>query len=217
VTATPSPVPGTGAGAGADGWPADAVEVGRIVGAWGVKGGIKVHPLSANPQALLGSRRWHLAPPEGGLPRPAAAAVAKAGAKPVAPAPALLKVTSVRTQGEHVVAMAQDLADRDAAQALKGLRVFISRASFPSTDEDEFYWVDLIGLGVFNRDSVALGSVVGLIETGPHCVLRILPPGPAEAAPAEELLIPFVAAYVDAVDLPGKRLTVDWALDGDAL
>jgi 16S rRNA processing protein RimM len=203
-------------GGGADGWPADAVEVGRIVGAWGVKGGIKVRPMSPDPQALLGSRRWHLAPPENGLPRPVAAKPnAKQADLAAAPLPTLLRVTGVRTQGDHVVATVQDLADRDAAQALKGLRVFVSRSSFPSTADDEFYWVDLIGLVVFNREGEALGEVTGLIETGPHCVLRIVPPGRGQVPAAEEVLIPFVSAYVDAVDLPGKRLTVDWMPDAE--
>jgi 16S rRNA processing protein RimM len=188
--------------------PADAVEVGRIAGAWGVKGGIKVRPISPDPQALLGSRRWHLRPPEDGLPaRPPGTATM--------PIPTLLKVTSVRRQGEHVVAMAQDLDQREQAEALKGLRVFVARSSFPSTADDEFYWVDLIGLGVHNRQARALGRVVGLIETGPHCVLRIVPPDRAETTPADELLIPFVAAYVDAVDLAGRRITVDWPLDDE--
>ena len=68
-----------------------------------------------------------------------------------------------------------------------------------------------MGLEVVNRDGVALGEVVGLIDTGPHSVLRIAPPGAASAA--EERLIPFVAAYVDTVDLAARRVVVDWGLD----
>jgi hypothetical protein len=49
---------------------------------------------------------------------------------------------------------------------------FVSRASFPRSAEDEFYWVDLIGLDVVNREGEALGKVVGLLDTGPHSVLR---------------------------------------------
>jgi len=164
---------------------------------------VKVKPISPDPQALLGSRRWHLLPPAPGLVRPAS--------KPGMPAyavPSILKVTGVRVQGDHVVAMVQDLNDRDAAQALKGARIFVSRASFPSTDPDEFYWVDLIGLAVSNRQGAALGDVIGLLETGPHCVLRIAPPGGGE-----ELLIPFVGVYVDEVDLATQRLRVDWEID----
>ena len=119
----------------------------------------------------------------------------------------------VRDQGDAVVAMSPEIPDRDAAEAMKGVRVFVPRAAFPQADPDEFYWVDLIGLQVFNRDAVALGEVVGLIDTGPHCVLRVQPPAEAGAPAPEERLIPFVEAYVDRVDLPGRRVLVDWGLD----
>jgi len=176
--------------------PADAVEVGRVMGAWGIKGGIKVKPFAADPQALFSSKRWFVQAPESPGPRgPKAAAL-----------PTLLKVLSAKEQGDGVVATAQELPDRNAAEALQGARIFVSRANFPTPDEGEFYWVDLIGLTVHNRQDLALGVVVGLIETGPHCVLRIQP---ADAA-APELLIPFVDAYVDSVDLPGRRIAVDW-------
>ena len=176
--------------------PADAVEVGRVVGAWGIKGGIKVKPFAADPQALFSSKRWFVQPPQGpGLRGSRLAAL-----------PALLKVLSAKEQGDGVVATAQELPDRNAAEALQGARIFVSRASFPTPDDGEFYWVDLIGLAVFNRKDVALGVVIGLIETGPHCVLRIQP----AAAAAPEVLIPFVDAYVDGVDLPGQRIAVDW-------
>jgi len=108
-----------------------------------------------------------------------------------------------------VVATAQEIPDRNAAEALQGARIFISRASFPTPDDGEFYWVDLIGMSVSNREGVLLGPVVGLLETGPHCVLRVQPPD----AQADEVLIPFVEAYVDEVDLPGKSLRVDWQAD----
>ncbi|MBQ0960727.1 ribosome maturation factor RimM [Ideonella sp. 4Y11] len=192
-------------------WPEDAVEVGRILDAWGIKGGFKVQPFSADPQALFSSRRWYLKPADA-LPGKGAAAVR--AAKP-APLPPLLKITSAKEHGEVVVATAQDVADRTAAESLKGARVFISRQSFPTADPDEFYWVDLIGLSVFNRDGALLGTVTDLLETGAHCVLRVRrPDAAADATPDEaERLIPFVNAYVDEVDLPGKRLLVDWGLD----
>lgn len=171
--------------------PEDAVEVGRILGAWGVKGGLKVKPFSADPQALFSSKRWYLEPNE---------------AKPGHAVPALLRVRSARGQGDAVVAVCDDVDDRDAAEQLAGARVFIARSSFPTPDEGEFYWVDLIGLAVHNREGVVLGSVVGLIETGPHCVLRIQPADPK----AEEVLVPFVEAYVDAVDREARTIAVDW-------
>ena len=179
--------------------PADAVEVGRVMGAWGIKGGIKVKPFAADPQALFSSKRWWVQPPEPLRPP---------GVK-VAVLPALLRVVTAKEHGDGVVATAQELLDRSAAEALQGARLFVSRASFPTPDEGEFYWVDLIGLLAVNRGNVALGEVVGLIETGPHCVLRVQP---ADAA-AAEVLIPFVDAYVDRVDLPARRVHVDWEAD----
>ncbi|MBI5717846.1 MAG: ribosome maturation factor RimM [Burkholderiales bacterium] len=210
-------------------YPDDAVEVGRIVGAWGVKGGLKVKPFSADPQALFGTKRWFLQPPAphpGPGPKPAA--------KLAAPAwPRLLRIVQAREQGAHIVATAHDLDDRDAAEALSGARIFVSRASFPTPADDEFYWIDLIGLAVRNRDGLHLGTVVGLVQTGPTCVLRVQAPGAsaaevpeeareeaAESAPKkaggdadEERLIPFVSAYVDRVDLAGRCVHVDWQPD----
>ena len=180
--------------------PKDAVEVGCVIGAWGIRGGIKVKPFASNPQALFSSKRWFLQPSE--LPRPP-------GAKPAQPLPALLRVASAREHGDGVVATVQDLVDRGAAEALKGARIFISRASFPTPDADEFYWVDLIGLTVRDRQGSTLGAVAGLIETGPHSVLRVQPADTSVA----EVLIPFVAAYVDGVDLAARCVTVDWQAD----
>jgi 16S rRNA processing protein RimM len=182
-------------------WPEDAVEVGCITDAWGVKGWFKVKPFSSDPQALFSSRRWFLKPPESTGPR---------GAVKSPDLPPVIKITAVKDHGDSVVAQAHDVIDRAGAEALRGARLFVSRSSFPTAAQDEFYWVDLLGLSVFNRDGEHLGDVVGLIDTGPHSVLRVLPAGAAEA---NERLIPFVAAFVDSVSLPQRRISVDWGLD----
>jgi len=183
-------------------WPHDAVEVARVLGPWGVKGGIKLKPFASDPQALFSTKRWYLQPPE---------TVRPSSVKTGSAFPTLLRVTQAREQGDTVVASVQEIDDRDAAEALRGARVFVARSSFPTPAEGEFYWVDLIGLQVVDRAATALGSVVGLLETGPHCVLKVQP---ADAT-LPEVLIPFVAAYVDAVDLPGRRISVDWDSSSD--
>lgn len=184
-------------------WPDDAVEVGRVLGAWGIKGWIKVAALASDPQALFSSKRWFLAPPEVelGRRRPAEAWTA----------PRLLRVSQAKEHGDGIVAGIHDIDGRDAAERLKGGRLFVSRANFPSTDDDEFYWVDLIGLEVLNREGMCLGTVVGLLDTGPHSVLRIAQPSATKAA--DECLIPFVASFIDRVDLPTRRIVVDWQAD----
>lgn len=182
-------------------WPDDAVEVGRIIDAWGVKGWIKVLPFASDPQALFSSRRWFLRPAEQGRPAPPGATLP----------PALLKIAESREHGEWVVARAQDVVDRSGAEALRGARIFVPRSSFPTAATDEFYWVDLIGLSVVNREDQTLGTVVGLLDTGAHSVLRVLPQG--SSGEADERLIPFVGQYVDEVSLEQRRIRVDWGLD----
>lgn len=185
-------------------WPDDAIEVARVLGAWGLQGGLRLKAFSADPQALFSSKRWHLLAPASVAPRPSA----KHAAAFVFPP--LLHVLKAREQGEHIVATVQELNDRDAAEALKGARVFVSRGSFPTPETDEFYWVDLIGLAVVNRETQALGIVVDLIETGPSSVLKVHQGSGDEL---QERLIPFVQAYVDRVDLAARQITVDWGLD----
>lgn len=184
-------------------WPVDAIEVGYIVDAWGLKGWIKVKPFASDPQALFSTRRWYLKPSEkAGVARPATV---------VRSMPLSLKITQAKEHGDVVVALAEEVPDRTAAEAVRGARVFVGRSSFPAAGKDEFYWVDLIGLAVVNREGEALGSVTGLLDTGPHSVLRVALTldGPAE----DERLIPFVAAYVDDVSLEKRLITVDWGLD----
>ena len=178
-------------------WPADAIEVGRIGDAWGLKGDFRVHAYAEPPLALLAASRWHLRAPD--EPRPA---------RP-APLPTTLEIATVRARGDGYVASSPAVTDRTAAAALRGARVFVARADFPAPGADEFYWTDLVGMTVANRDGVVLGCVAGLLDNGAQSVLRVQPP----AADARELLIPFVGNYVDGVDLAGRRIAVDWQLD----
>jgi 16S rRNA processing protein RimM len=194
-------------------WPDDAVEVGRIVDAWGIKGWVKVQAFASDPQALFSTRRWFSRAPQDALPGRPGAASSRAGER-------CLRVTTAKEHGDVVVAQLQGVETRNDAEALRGTRIFVSRASFPTPSDDEFYWVDLIGLDVVNRQGEALGTVVGLIDTGPHSVIRVAPvgsPNPPDASSSEaaenERLIPFVGAYVDDVSLPQRRITVDWGLD----
>jgi 16S rRNA processing protein RimM len=190
-------------------WPEDAIEIGRIADAWGIKGWFKVQAYSADAQALFSSRRWFLKPGDDKKPVAPVGAAAKTG-----PLPPVLKILSVRDHGEGIVASAEGVADRSAAEALRGARIFISRAAFPKTDPDEYYWVDLIGLDVVNRQGEALGTVIDLLDTGPHSVLRIAPPGlTPPIKPDQERLVPFVSAFIDQVDLEQRRISVDWGLD----
>ncbi len=181
--------------------PADAIEVGRIGDAWGIKGWFKVVSHSAAPEALFSSKRWFLQPTERG-------AKTFAGTK-------LLRVIEAKEHSGGVVAQAHEVVGRDAAEALRGSRIFVARTSFPSVSTDEYYWVDLIGLDVVNREGVALGQVKELLSTGAQTVLVIAHQEADEAGVLQTLerMVPFVAVYVDKVDLPARLITVDWQPD----
>ncbi len=187
------------------GLPADAVEVGRILDAWGVKGWLKILPHSTDPEALFAAKSWFLQPPDAKF-RPGFNAFA--GTVSIA-------VDEAKTHSDSVVAKVNGLDDRTAAEALRGARIFLPRSSFPAASKDEYYWVDLIGLDVVNREGVALGSVRDLMATGPHSVLCVEYTAKQEdgTEAAAERMIPFVSVYVDSVDIASKRITVDWQPD----
>ena len=109
-------------------------------------------------------------------------------------------------RGGSVIAKLPQANDRDAAAALKGARIAVARSDFPPSAEDEFYWADLIGLVVKNRSGETLGKVTDLMDLGPHQVLKV-------AAEKGEILIPFVAQYVDRVDIGAGVVEVDWGAD----
>jgi 16S rRNA processing protein RimM len=176
--------------------PADAIEVGRIADAWGIKGWFKVLPYSADPEALFSSKRWFLMPTEKGVKT--FSGVAK------------LVIMEAKIHSGTVVALARAVDDRNAAEALRGARIFVSRSSFPTAEKDEYYWVDLIGLSVVNREGVALGSVKELLSTGAQTVLVM---DYEQDGKTLERMIPFVAVYIDDVDLPARRILVDWQAD----
>ena len=176
--------------------PADAIEVGRIADAWGIKGWFKILPHSASPEALFSSKRWYLQPTERGVK--------------TFTGTALLRVREAKEHSGAVVASAHEVDERSAAEALKGARIFVPRSSFPTASQDEYYWVDLIGLAVVNREGLALGTVRELLSTGLQTVLVLEFEVDGKS---QERLIPFVAAYVDAVDLAARRVTVDWQAD----
>ena len=187
------------------GLPDDAVEVGRILDAWGVKGWLKILPHSTHPEALFSAKSWFLQAPDAKF-RPGFNAFSGTVA---------ISVDEAKTHSDSVVAKIDGFDDRNGAEALRGCRIFLPRSCFPAASKDEYYWVDLIGLNVVNREGVALGCVRDLMATGPHSVLCVeyLTAGDDGAQVSAERMIPFVVVYVDTVDIAGKLITVDWQPD----
>lgn len=178
--------------------PADLVVVGHVFGAWGVQGWVRIKPYSDDAGALQSVKTWWLDKPEMHD----------------------VDVRQVKLHGGDVVAQLVGIADRNAAESLKGCLVQISRSRFPVLDEGEFYWSDLTGLRVVNLQGEQLGVVAGLMDNGAHPILRVSSENPVQAADlpaapvkATERLIPFVDQFVKTVDLTAKSITVDWGMD----
>lgn len=192
--------------------PADLVELGRVVSAYGVRGWLKVQPHASGGQALLACKTWWLRAP---VP-PSATGDAAPPARPIG-------VMASRPQGSTVVAQLETVSDRDVAESLKGHTVWVPRSDFPPSEEDEYYWVDLIGCRLYGeRDGqpLLIGLVQEVLDNGAHAILRVeryaddasgIPQpllGP-KGKPLEEL-VPFVSAHVHTVDLANKRLDSNW-------
>ena len=191
--------------------PEDLVELGRVTGAYGLRGWIKIQPHAAGSSALLKAREWWLRSPV-------------APGKPVATTTArLVKVQKSRTQGSTIVGGLQGVDDRTQAEAYRGCTVWVSRSAFPATEDDEYYWVDLIGCVLYGEQddqSILLGVVDDVMDNGVHAILRVkrqtlneqgqVAPLLDEKGRQLESLVPFVSAHVHTVDLPGKRLDSNW-------
>lgn len=198
--------------------PADLVEVGRVVSAYGVRGWVKVQPYSADAEALLSVKKWWLRAP---VPPN------KAGGLATAPAQ-LYTVVKSRPHSATVVAQFQGFDDRDLAEKLKAHTVWVSRSEFPSVDKDEYYWVDLIGCllyGDHNGQSVLVGQVVNVFDNGAHAVLEVhtgflndqaqfISHHDAKQRPVVEL-VPFVEAYINQVDNNTKTIHSSWPVSDD--
>lgn len=102
-----------------------------------------------------------------------------------------------------VLAAIAGIKDRDAAEALKGIRLYVAREALPAPeDEEEYYHADLIGLAAEDETGKALGTVVAVQNHGAGDILEI------EDQAGAGLLVPFTRAAVPRIDLAGGRLTV---------
>jgi 16S rRNA processing protein RimM len=138
--------------------PDDLVIVGYVSGAFGLQGWVKIRPYSTTADALLDAPSFWLE-----------SSAQAAGASSLSE----YKRLSSKVHGEDVVARLDEVPDRTAAEALKGCVVKVSRQAFPALEQDEFYWVDLIGLSVQNLQGENLGVVRAMMDNGAQSILRV--------------------------------------------
>jgi 16S rRNA processing protein RimM len=160
--------------------PSDRVCLGAVVGAFGVRGEVRLKSFCAEPAAIAA-----YGPLE-----------TEDGARSFA-------VTITRPIQGAFAARLSGVADREAAEALRGTRLYAPRDRLPPTEEDEFYHADLIGLVVLDAGGAALGVVRAIHDHGAGDLLEIDRPG------RDSILLPFTRAAVPTVDLASGRLIAD--------
>lgn len=161
--------------------------VGKLNGASGIKGWVKVYSYTDPKENILNYSPWYLKL-DGQWQQ--------------------VSILNGREQGKTVVAQLKGCNDRNTAESYRGVEIAIEESQLPQLEEGEYYWRDLIGLTVVNMAGEELGTVKKMMETGANDVLVV------KTASKEELLIPYVPEYsVMKVDLESKQITVDWELD----
>ena len=154
--------------------------VGAIAGAHGVRGQVRIAAFTADPDDLMA---YGPVRDEAGSRR--------------------FEITVVGRSRGQMIARVAGIGDRDAAEALKGIRLYVDRAALPATAADEFYHADLIGLAVVDRAGKSLGTIGAVHDFGAGDVLEIAP------AEGPSVLVRFTREAVPEVDLKGGKVVVE--------
>lgn len=123
-----------------------------------------------------------------------------------------LVLDKVQFHGKGLVAKISGCDDRTQAEQFIGRELAVKPEQLPALPDGEFYWSQLEGLSVFNREGLFLGKVDHLVETGANDVIVVKPaPGSVDE---RERLVPYVPEHhILRVDLHEKRIDVDWDAD----
>jgi 16S rRNA processing protein RimM len=172
---------------------------GKITGAYGVKGWVKIHSYTDPVENLFGFGAWQLQ---------------RRGALET------VEFDAWRRHGKGVVAHIVGVEDRTRAESLRGLEIVVEAGSLPALEEGDFYWRELEGLQVWAREPgsgeprVLLGTVDYLIETGANDVLVVK--ASEDSIDDGERLIPYLPGeVVTRVSLEEAVIEVDWYIHED--
>jgi 16S rRNA processing protein RimM len=166
--------------------PTRRILIGRIHGAFGVRGEVKLESLTEPQGNLVRYQPWILRDAAG---REREVSGAKA-----------------RTGGKGLIGTLPGIEDRDAAEALRGAELFVPRSALPPPRDGEFYWIDLEGLRVENLEGVDFGRAAFVFPNGANDVLVV--------RGDRERMIPWLRPdFVRELDFDAGRILVDWDAD----
>ena len=168
----------------------DLVVLGKIVSVFGIRGEVKIYSYTDPMDNLLGYRQWTLV---------------RDGERKQA------EMAGGRLHGKVLTARIKGLDDREIAREYIGYLICVPRSQLPELEDDEYYWHQLAGLSVINREGQLLGKVDHLLETGANDVLVVKPC--AGSLDDRERLLPYIRQCVETVDLEAGEMRVDWDAD----
>jgi 16S rRNA processing protein RimM len=167
------------------------IEVGRVARPHGVHGEVRIVPASDNPERFAPGGIVYARPSRLGIAGPRLQEQLR------------LTIAAVRGHGDFPIVTFGEIADRDAAEALRGYLLEVRSSQLPELAEDEFYPFDLEGLEARDPEGVAVGRVADVVESPAHAILAI------SLVSGGEVLVPFVLAAVPVVSVPGGYLVVE--------
>ncbi len=157
------------------------VELGRVLGAFGIRGWIRIESFTDPAEGILDYPTWHL--------------TNRGGRRAI-------RVEAAKPHGRHFVARIAGCDDRDSAQRLAGDTIEVPRSELPKLGEREHYRADLIGMTVCRHDGKRLGKVAYFMETAGYAVMVV--EGEAQH------MIPATAAFLRRVDRKERTVWVNW-------
>ncbi|AFZ83704.1 16S rRNA processing protein RimM [Candidatus Kinetoplastibacterium blastocrithidii TCC012E] len=188
--------------------PSDLVELGRIVSSYGVNGLLKIYPYSEDQSILLNiSDCW----------------IVSNKCRSITTGLNFYhhNIVSARIHGKFIIVRLMENLSREDSNALRGYTICVSRSLFPSTGDDEYYWVDLIGCfvhGYSGETQCCIGVVNNIFENGAHPILSITPDinflkNYKNKNKIEDILVPFVKSYIVNVNLEDNCIFTSWQID----
>lgn len=165
------------------------VTLGKVGAVYGIKGWLKIHSYTDDPQAIFDYTPWSLN--KGGKSQN-------------------IEVTDWKRHNNGLIAKFKGVDDRDLAQTFVSAEIEVDESQLPELPEGEFYWRDLIGMTVVNKQGYNLGVVCDILETGANDVL-VIKANANDAFGKKERLIPYLFEQViDSIDGDQKQINVDW-------
>ena len=165
------------------------IYLGKITGAHGIKGWLKIQSFSSPPENILNYPQW---------------IINNQGKND------FYTLEQGRKQKNKIVVKLEKINDRNTAESLINSKIQILRSDLPKLSNENYYWSDLVGLSVLNSEDKVIGKIESLIETGANDVMVI------NTTKDERALVPFVMhEIIKEVNVELNYIKIDWSIESD--